>query len=179
MLTRLYNILDSFILTIITNIEGNIGSRFRYLYYSKKLRNCSGYIMSSSGFRIFNPSSVSIGRGCHFNHGVIIDSNNNISIGDDVLVGPYTVIRDSNHRYENPDKTISSQGHNLGNITIGNDVWIGATVVLIDGANVKDHSIIAAHSLVNKEIPSCEVWGGVPAKFLKKRGESKHERIGN
>ena len=59
----------------------------------------------------------------------------------------------------------------LGNqkILIGNDVWIGSNVTLKPGITIGDGAIIAANSLVTKDIPSFSIWGGVPAKLIKFR----------
>jgi len=50
-----------------------------------------------------------------------------------------------------------------------NDVWIGANVAIMDGVNIGDGSIVASNSLVNKDIPPYSIYGGVPAKQIKKR----------
>ena len=52
---------------------------------------------------------------------------------------------------------------------IGNDVWIGSDVKIISGIRIGDGAIIGANSLVTKDIPSYEVWGGTPAKKIKDR----------
>lgn len=54
-------------------------------------------------------------------------------------------------------------------ITIGNDVYIGYNVTVLGGVTIGDGAIIAAGSLVNKDIPSHTIYGGVPAKFIKKK----------
>ncbi|MBY7733841.1 CatB-related O-acetyltransferase [Francisella philomiragia] len=57
------------------------------------------------------------------------------------------------------------------NINIGNDVWIGANVLVIDGVNIGSGAIIAAGSVVTKDVPPYAVVGGVPAKVIKFRFE--------
>lgn len=52
---------------------------------------------------------------------------------------------------------------------IGNDVWIGANAVILDGVTVGNGVIIAACSVVTKNVPDYAVVGGVPAKVLKYR----------
>ena len=52
-------------------------------------------------------------------------------------------------------------------ITIGNNVWIGCNVTILKGVNIGDGAIIAACSLVNKDIPPRCMAGGVPAKVIK------------
>jgi acetyltransferase-like isoleucine patch superfamily enzyme len=54
-------------------------------------------------------------------------------------------------------------------ITIGNDVYIGYNVTVLGGVTIGDGSIVAACSLVNKDIPPYTVYGGIPAKFIKKK----------
>jgi len=57
------------------------------------------------------------------------------------------------------------------NISIGNDVWIGANVIVVDGVKIGDGVIVAAGSVVTKEIPPYAIVGGVPAKVIKYRFE--------
>ena len=55
-------------------------------------------------------------------------------------------------------------------ITIGNDVWIGANVVILPSCtSIGDGCIIAAGSVLTKNPPSYEIWGGVPAKKIRDR----------
>ena len=51
-------------------------------------------------------------------------------------------------------------------VSIGNNVFIGTKSVILCGTKIGDNCIIATNSTVNKDIPSGEVWGGVPAKFI-------------
>lgn len=56
-----------------------------------------------------------------------------------------------------------------GNVIIGNDVWIGQNVIILSGVEVADGAVIAAGSLVSKNIGPYEIWGGNPAKLIRKR----------
>ena len=56
-----------------------------------------------------------------------------------------------------------------GDIIIGNDVWIGRECVIMPGVKIGDGAIVAACSVVVKDIPPYTVFGGNPAKFLKRR----------
>lgn len=57
------------------------------------------------------------------------------------------------------------------NIIIGNDVWIGANAIIIDGVRINNGAIIAAGSVVTKDIPAYAIVGGVPAKIIRFRFE--------
>lgn len=54
----------------------------------------------------------------------------------------------------------------FGGIVIGNNTFIGANSTVLPGVNIGDNCIVGAGSLVTQSIPSGEVWGGVPAKFI-------------
>lgn len=55
-------------------------------------------------------------------------------------------------------------------LTIGNDVWIGDNVTVLPSCkNIADGAVIAAGAVVSKDVGEFEIWGGVPAKFIKKR----------
>ncbi|MDD2364863.1 MAG: CatB-related O-acetyltransferase [Desulfuromonadaceae bacterium] len=56
-------------------------------------------------------------------------------------------------------------------VTIGNDVWIGARSIVLDGITIGDGAIIAAGSIVTKDVPAFAIVGGVPAKIIKYRFE--------
>jgi len=56
-----------------------------------------------------------------------------------------------------------------GEIIIGNDVWIASNVTIMSGIQIGDGAVIAANSMVVKDIAAYEIWGGNPAKKLKMR----------
>jgi acetyltransferase-like isoleucine patch superfamily enzyme len=53
-------------------------------------------------------------------------------------------------------------------ITINDDVFIGANSIILKGVTIGKNSIIGAGSVVTREIPENEIWGGNPARFIKK-----------
>lgn len=65
-----------------------------------------------------------------------------------------------------------------GDTVIGNDVWIGQNVTIMPGVKIGDGAIIAANSTVTKNIEPYAIYGGNPAKFIKKRfSDEKIERL--
>jgi acetyltransferase-like isoleucine patch superfamily enzyme len=67
--------------------------------------------------------------------------------------------------------TISDQDYfqEFENIEIGNDVWVGANVIILDGVKIGDGAIVAAGSVVTKEVLPYSIVGGVPAQVIKSR----------
>ena len=96
-----------------------------------------------------------------FKHGEI-EIGRNCLIANNVSIVCHSYIIDG-------VKQISPNEMYFKNVTIGNYVWIGGGVVVLPGVVIGDNAIIGALSLVTKDIPSNEVWGGVPAKLLYKR----------
>jgi len=58
-----------------------------------------------------------------------------------------------------------------GRVEIGNDVWVGMHAMILTGVKIGDGAIIAAGSVVTKDVPSYAIVGGVPAKIIKYRFE--------
>lgn len=93
-----------------------------------------------------------------------------IYIGRNVLIGPNVVFRASNHAFKRRDTIIRQQGHKPGRIIVGDDVWIGANAVILPNVDVGMGAVIGAGSVVNKEVASYTIVGGVPAKQIGTRG---------
>lgn len=110
---------------------------------------------------------IEIGDFSELGTNCIIQSNT--IIGRNVIMGPDVKIYTKNHRFESLDIPIQYQGHTEEKVVIGNDVWIGANTVILPGVTVEDHVIIAAGSVVTKDVPCYAVVGGIPAKVIKYR----------
>ena len=88
------------------------------------------------------------------------------------MSAPECVFYTSNHETGLIDIPMNQQGRTLPKpITIGNDVWIGRRVMIMPGVNVGDGCILAAGTVVTKNLPPYSIAGGVPAKVLGTRIE--------
>lgn len=98
-----------------------------------------------------------------------------VTIGDDVNIAQNVVISGLNHNYQDPNKSIISQGVSTSQIIIEDDVWIGANTVVLAGVTIGKHSVIAANSVVNKDIPPYSVVAGNPVKIIKQYNHQTKE----
>lgn len=148
-----------------------VGNRGRYFFYKRHLRK-AGRFTSMAGLKIYSPEMVSIGDGVSLNTGVVINASDGglIEIGNDVLIGPYCVLRAANHVFSDPSKPIRMQGHAAGRIVIEDDCWLGSHVVVTSNVTIGKGSVIGAHSVVTHDIPPYSVAMGVPAVVKKIRG---------
>lgn len=120
-------------------------------------------------------SGVILGEGSYINSGIIFSGTIGrfCSIGYNVIIGPTE--HDPNFRTTSPSLA-KKQGISLQKTVktiappiIQDEVWIGANVVILRGIKIGNGAIIAAGAVVTKDVPEMEIWGGVPAKFIKKR----------
>jgi acetyltransferase-like isoleucine patch superfamily enzyme len=125
---------------------------------------CSGSLkFLGKGIKVGN--NVGLGRDCFYG------CAGGIQIGNDTIIGNYVSVHSENHNAADTTVPIRLQGVNHKGIVIGNDCWIGAKVTILDGANIGNGCIIAAGSVVTSgNYESHGIYGGIPAKLLKKRG---------
>jgi len=89
-------------------------------------------------------------------------------IGNDVRLAQNIVVTSLNHNYQDVDKPISEQGVNTREVFIGDETWIGANAVILPGVYIGKHCVVAAGSVVTKDVSSYSVVAGSPAKVIKK-----------
>ena len=92
-----------------------------------------------------------------------------VVIGDDVMMAPEVALIATNHIHDRTDIPMNQQGEKQESIVIGNDVWIGFRAIVLAGVNVGTGAIIAAGSVVTKDVPDYTIVAGVPAKPIKTR----------
>lgn len=104
--------------------------------------------------------------------GLYAVSGNVLEVGDDVMIGPYAYFGGTQYHFQRLDVPISHQGPNpKGGIRIGSGTWIGAQVSVLDGIRIGRDAIVAAGSVVTKDVPDRAIVAGVPAKVIRMRGE--------
>ncbi len=122
--------------------------------------------------KIWRPENIEIGKGVRIPASTDMAGMGKISIGDFTLIGANVSFITNNHPLEN--KNVNWQEILIGtqqSIRIGKFCWLMNNAKLIagkKGLKVNDFSWIAAGSVVTNDIPKNELWGGSPAKFIRK-----------
>ena len=90
-----------------------------------------------------------------------------VKVGNDVRLAQNIVLSGLNHNYAEINSPIHEQGVSTKPIVIEDESWIGANVVVLPGVTLGKHSIVAAGSVVTKDIPNYSIAAGNPARVLK------------
>ena len=143
---------------------------YKMVYYKKIYFKTLPNMLSKSYIRVYKNANITIGENLTVRRNAIIrvlksanlEINNNvflndnvsiqcmkkIHIGDNTQIGPNTLIIDHDHDYKN-------NFHNFicKEVNIGKNVWIGANVTILKGVTIGDNAVIAAGTIVTKDVP--------------------------
>ncbi len=119
--------------------------------------------------RIFTPFHINygkkttFGRDCFVNFGCTFLALGGITIEDDVFIGPHCVLATEYHP-ENPETR-----HSLLTkpIVVKRNAWLGANVTVLAGVTIGENAIVAAGSVVTKDVPDNMVVAGSPARVVR------------
>jgi maltose O-acetyltransferase len=100
-----------------------------------------------------------------------------ITIGNNVIFGPETVLWTANHNYNSIELLPYGGEDILKEIVIEDNVWVGMRTMILPGVTVGEGAIIAAGSVVVKDVPKCAIIGGNPAKIIKYRDIEKYDEM--
>lgn len=122
-----------------------------------------------ASFTVFPPFYTDCGKNITVGENVFINSSchfqdqGGIIIGDDTLIGHQVVLATLNHDLNKAHRKDMIPAP----IVIGKNVWIGSNSTILAGVTIGDHAVIAAGSVVTKDVLANTVVAGVPAKVIK------------
>jgi acetyltransferase-like isoleucine patch superfamily enzyme len=120
------------------------------------------------GQRFVSEPVVRIGDRCLIGRGSGIVGHLSIEIGNDVWTGHHVYITDQNHGYEDLTRTISRQAQPERPVRIGDGTWLGHGVIVLPGASIGRHVVVAAGSVVTGELSDHCVAAGSPARPIRR-----------
>jgi len=110
-------------------------------------------------------SNIKLGKKVFINFNCCILDTSEIIIGDNVMIGPNVQIYAATHPLD--IKTRNSMLEYSKSVTIGNDVWIGGGAIICPGVQIGDGAVVAAGSVVVKDVPKNVMVAGNPAMIKK------------
>lgn len=136
-----------------------------------------GAILHVYNFRDLPNAGIKIGQDSLMGEYTVIRGQGGVEIGDRVYTSPFTQIIAVNHVFDDPDQPFTKQGITAEGIVIEDDVWLGTGAVVTDGVRVGKGAVVAAGAVVTQDVPAHTLVGGVPARPIRKI--EKQEIISN
>jgi maltose O-acetyltransferase len=127
------------------------------------LKRCGKQLRISSNVNIFNPQNMTvgdnvyIGPSCYFGGGEIV-------LEDEVNIGPFVTVAAGKHTMR--DGSYRFGPYEYGRIHVGRGTWLCASTVITSGVTIGKGCLVAAGSVVTKDVPDYSMVGGVPAKLI-------------
>lgn len=118
-------------------------------------------------FRDLPHAGIRIGRDSLIGEFCIIRGPGGVNIGDRVYLSPSVHIYSSNHVFNDPHTCFIDQGVTALGVNVEDECWIGAMAVILDGVTVGRNSVVAAGSVVTKDVPSYSLVAGAPARIIR------------
>lgn len=160
------------------NTKISLGDNCSVLLYAV-LRNGKGVEMAngssiSSYCQIFPrepgfDGKFVMGEGSNVGDFTTIDTSDDVIIGKEVALGPYDIIYTHDHDYKSESFAAWKGGVISGKVIIEDGAWVGARVTILPDVTIGKRAIVAAGSVVTKNVEAGDIVGGIPAKSLKKK----------
>jgi len=136
----------------------------------KVLAECGNNLKMSSRVNIYNPKKLHCGNNVYIGYSTYIGGGD-VYLDDEVVIGPFCSIVAGNHTIKNDSYRFGP--YDYGTIHIGKGTWLGSHVTITSNVKIGKCCLIAANSVVTKDVPDFAVVGGVPAKFIKDCRDTK------
>jgi len=173
-----------------------LGYKINGAIIARKLANNPRNLSVQSNVKFFNPDRITIGNNCDVSEGVVfapigsnngkkyssriqvgnnvhfgtedrIASMNSVIIEDDVLFAAFVHITDHSHEYRNVGIPVVNQSvFSKGPVTIKKGSWLALGCHVLSGVTIGEYSVVAANSVVTKDVPPYSVVAGNPARLV-------------
>jgi len=143
----------------------DFGAKWRGLVYKPFLKSCGKSFMVPWRTHIFNPNKLTVGDNVYLGYNSYYGQGE-IEIHDDVLIGPFVSVTATNHLFSEKAHFRNSK-YEEAKIIIKKGCWIGAHVIILAGVTIGEGSIVAAGSVLTKNVLPYSKVAGVPAKCIK------------
>lgn len=122
---------------------------------------------------ILLPQGLKLGDGVAVGWFAELDARGGITVDHDTNISSHVKMITGSHDIDDPNFTADFKP-----IHVGHHCWIGTGATILQGVNIGDGAVVAAGAVVTKDIPPYEIWGGVPAKCIRKRTADLRYKIG-
>ncbi len=132
-----------------------------------------GAVLHVYNFRGLPNAGITIGEDCLIGEYSVIRGQGGVTLGNRVYTSPFTQIIAVNHIFDDPRRPFIEQGLRAEGITVEDDVWLGAGAIVTDGVRIGKGAVVAAGAVVTRDVAPHTVVGGVPARVLREVGRGE------
>ena len=147
--------------------ESKLKLVLRYAIIKNICKSCGDNVFIGEYVTIKNMENLSLGNNVSIHKNCYIDALGSITIGNDVSIANDSKLISFNHGYDDVNIPIKYNKLKLGKIDISSDVWIGTNCVILANVRIEKRVIVAAGSVVTKDLKGKHIYGGVPSKIIK------------
>ena len=119
---------------------------------------------------------IHFGNNCNFN-GMYVQGDGVVYFGDNFHSGQQCMILTQNHNYDEGDAIPYDTTYKYKKVVIDDNVWFGNRVIVVGNVHIGEGAIIAAGSVVSRDVPAYAIVGGNPAKVIKYRDIEHYEKL--
>ena len=130
------------------------------------IKRCGKNFQLGGGVTLLNTYNLEIGDNVYIARGTWINSMGGLRIEDEVVIAPYVIISTMQHQFKN--YSVRFAPSIKGEVLIGKGSWIAGHASIKCGVKVGQGNLIAANSFVASDTDDNYIYGGVPAKKIKK-----------
>ena len=123
--------------------------------------------------------TLRIGDKCVFGESSTVNCYLDVEFGATTIVADRVYVCDFDHAYADIHVPIKDQGIVKSPVRVGPDCWLGTKVSVLRGVTIGRGSVLAAHTVVNRDVPAYSVVVGVPGRVVKNRIEEYDKAAGH
>jgi len=145
--------------------DSNFGNRVRGLYLSFFVKGTKKRLQVCKRVHVLYPQKIIVGDDIYIGFGTWLNAMGGLELGNEIMTGPHVKISTGDHIMLNGSFRFGE--HQISPVIVKNGSWLAANVVVTKGCVIGVRTVVAAGSVVTKNLESESLYGGVPAKKIK------------
>lgn len=170
-ISSLFRILPSFVVVFFWDLTSPFGGKvaifLRYCLLARRAKNFGLNIYFGRTVTVKNTQGLSVGNNVSIHDACYLDAVGGLNIGNNVSIAHQTSIITFNHTWEDVTQPIKYNPIQTASVVISDDVWVGCGVRIMPGVTIGKRAVIAAGSVVTRDVPAGVIVAGVPARIIK------------
>ncbi len=159
---------NRYLFSFFRNTIGQIGLLIRYVLVKNLSESCGENVSIHPGVYLFHLNKVCFGDNISIHPMCYIEGAGGLMIKSNVSIAHSVSILTTNHSWGDLNTPIKYNPETFEKVVIDDDVWIGCGSRILSGVTINKRSIVAAGAVVNKDVMTNSIYGGIPAKLIKK-----------